>query len=86
MIPHTRNKDDVSRSTVDALDLILSDYSLKKIWLWFDHTEQGFITETWRISDNSIFWATVVFEFASMPSDSFVLLFRWWLQPGIESI
>jgi len=46
MMPRTQNKDDISWSTVDALDLILSDYSLKKIWLWFDHTDQGFITET----------------------------------------
>jgi len=46
MMTRTQNKDDISWSTVDALDLILSDYSLKKIWLWFDHTDQGFITET----------------------------------------
>jgi hypothetical protein len=46
MILHTQNKDGVSRSTADALDLILSDYNFKKFWLWFDHTEQGFVTET----------------------------------------
>ena len=77
MIPRTQNKDDVSWSTVDALDLILSDYSLKKIWLWFDRSRiYNWNLKNFRLS--STFCATVVFEFDSMPSDSFVLLFRWW--------